>query len=150
MDDRESHRAGGGAHRAGGDRAQREGAAGSFGKRAERWQRIARESSQQSRRLRAPAVLPAVRFEEALATVADYRYFLDEPARPRCHGMSARRPDEAGRGGSADRPGGRLDGCRTAAAATAGWRVAGARAAILRAETAAMAALAVLLAAWTA
>src|SRR5947208_894161 len=36
-------------------------------KRAERWQRIAREASQQSRRVRAPEILPAVRFDRCLA-----------------------------------------------------------------------------------
>src|ERR1700689_1662527 len=37
------------------------------GKRTERWLRIARESSQQSRRIRMPAILPAVPFDRALA-----------------------------------------------------------------------------------
>src|SRR5580698_10823975 len=46
-------------------------------KRTERWLRIAREASQQSRRVRMPAILPAVRFERALAETADYRCFLD-------------------------------------------------------------------------
>jgi len=46
-------------------------------KRTERWVRIARESSQQSRRLRIPEILPATRFEKSLALAADHRYFLD-------------------------------------------------------------------------
>src|SRR5438874_1559583 len=51
-------------------------------KRTVRWERIARESSQQSRRVRIPEILPAVRFERALAEEADQRYFLDEAAAP--------------------------------------------------------------------
>src|SRR5438105_5359652 len=39
-------------------------------KRAERWMRIARESSQQSRRVRAPEIGPAVRFRDALLVEA--------------------------------------------------------------------------------
>jgi 16S rRNA (uracil1498-N3)-methyltransferase len=51
-------------------------------KRTERWARIARESSQQSRRVRAPEIPPAVRFERSLAEEADYRYFLEEGDAP--------------------------------------------------------------------
>src|SRR6185503_18137505 len=51
-------------------------------KRAERWIRIARESSQQSRRLRIPEISQSVRLETALKEVADHRYFLDEGAAP--------------------------------------------------------------------
>src|SRR5580658_5430860 len=47
-------------------------------KRTERWQRIAREASQQSRRVHMPEIPPAVRFERAIAETADYRCFLDE------------------------------------------------------------------------
>src|SRR5580693_10728328 len=51
-------------------------------KRTERWMRIARESSQQSRRVRMPEILPAVRFERSLTEEADHRYVLDEGAAP--------------------------------------------------------------------
>src|SRR5205823_11082398 len=47
-------------------------------KRIERWARIARESSQQSRRVHMPEISPAVRFERALEEAAEYRYFLEE------------------------------------------------------------------------
>src|SRR5215831_15597629 len=47
-------------------------------KRSDRWARIARESSQQSRRVRIPEILPAVRFERSLEQSAAHRYFLDE------------------------------------------------------------------------
>src|SRR5580692_4541924 len=58
------------------------------GKRTERWLRIARESSQQSRRVRMPEILPAVRFERAvhfecaIGETAEYRCFLDEAQAP--------------------------------------------------------------------
>src|ERR1039458_7584397 len=48
------------------------------GKRRERWARIARESSQQSRRVRIPEILSAVRLERCLEENAAHRYFLDE------------------------------------------------------------------------
>ena len=51
-------------------------------KRAERWARIAREASQQSRRLRAPEILPAVRFEQSLAEESPLRFFLEENGAP--------------------------------------------------------------------
>src|SRR3954463_9108582 len=51
-------------------------------KRAERWERIARESSQQSRRARLPELLPAARFEASLATEAGIRIFLEEETAP--------------------------------------------------------------------
>jgi 16S rRNA (uracil1498-N3)-methyltransferase len=47
-------------------------------KRAERWRRIAREASQQSRRTRMPEIAAAVKFERALEEPANFRYLLDE------------------------------------------------------------------------
>ena len=84
-------------------------------KRAERWARIARESSQQSRRVRAPEILPAVRFERSLAEEADYRYFLEEAAAPPLlRVLPASRVSRQPRR-PAHRPRGRLDRCRAAA-----------------------------------
>jgi 16S rRNA (uracil1498-N3)-methyltransferase len=117
-------------------------------KRAERWARIARESSQQSRRLTAPEIQPAARFEEALAMTADSRYFLEESGAPSLLELLP-----AGRTGPASAAllvgpeGGWTDAERESAAA-AGWLPAGLGPRILRAETAAVAALAVLAAAW--
>src|SRR4029077_94183 len=51
-------------------------------KRSERWARIARESSQQSRRVHIPEILPAVRLEDCLDETAEHRFFLDEAAAP--------------------------------------------------------------------
>lgn len=117
-------------------------------KRTARWERIARESSQQSRRVRIPQILPAVRFASVLALEADQRYFLDEAA-----------------AGSLLRilPAERRAGCRVAAllgpeggwtgeerqlARDAGWEPCSLGPQVLRAETAACATLAVLTCAW--
>lgn len=117
-------------------------------KRGERWTRIARESSQQSRRVTVPGTLPAVRFEKALAAEADYRYFLEEAgATPLLQVLPAARS-------ASDRvalllgpEGGWTDGERQAAAAR-GWQAVSLGPQVLRAETAATAALAILVNAW--
>jgi 16S rRNA (uracil1498-N3)-methyltransferase len=49
-------------------------------KRLERWRRIARESSQQSRRVRMPQVLDLITLKQAIETAASYRFWLDEAA----------------------------------------------------------------------
>jgi len=118
-------------------------------KRAERWLRIARESSQQSRRVRIPAILPAVRFERAIAETAEYRCFLDEGEAPP---LLATLPAERA---ATDRiavllgpEGGWTDAERQLAKAS-GWRAASLGPNILRTETAAVAALAILANAWS-
>ena len=86
-------------------------------KRSERWARIARESSQQSRRVRIPEILPAVRFERCLA--ADRRSPL-LPGRSRGPAAAARNSGGALRLRSpADRSRRRLDRYRTALAIAA-------------------------------
>lgn len=47
-------------------------------KRSERWQKIAHEASQQARRLHLPTLAQTVRFREAVATVANVKLMLDE------------------------------------------------------------------------
>src|ERR1700722_10241037 len=47
-------------------------------KRAERWRRIARESSEQSRRLRVPEIGDPMRFREALTDTSSQRIWCDE------------------------------------------------------------------------
>jgi len=49
-------------------------------KRAARWERIAQEASEQSRRSRLPVIEPVVEWGEALATPATVRLLLDEDA----------------------------------------------------------------------
>jgi 16S rRNA (uracil1498-N3)-methyltransferase len=113
-------------------------------KRAERWERIARESSQQSRRARLPEILPAVRFEASLATDADLRIFLEEETAPPFLRILPDRLESAAillgpEGGWVDR--------ERELAAAAGWAAASLGPQVLRAETAAVAALAVVISA---
>ena len=117
-------------------------------KRSGRWLRIARESSQQSRRVRVPEILPAVRFSAALETGAGHRFFLEEGAAPPLlHEIPEERQDTAAlllgpEGGWTD--------AERQAAHTAGWSAVSLGPQVLRAETAACAALAVIMAAWSA
>jgi 16S rRNA (uracil1498-N3)-methyltransferase len=119
-------------------------------KRIERWRRIARESSQQSRRLRMPEILPAVNLAAALETRGSRRFFLDENG-------GAPLVRELDRAGQEDCPtwavmtgpeGGWAEEERNRALA-AGWQGVSLGPAILRAETAALAALAVISAGFT-
>ena len=117
-------------------------------KRMERWVRIARESSQQSRRVCQPEILPAVRFERCLVEAADYRYFLEEGQAP-----PLLRALPEGRAGSdrvallAGPEGGWTDAERRAAQA-GGWQAVSLAPQVLRAETACAAAIAIVTNAW--
>ena len=115
-------------------------------KRSERWVRIARESSQQSRRVRIPEILPAVRFEHCLAQTAAHRYFLDEAAAPPLISeIPAERADSAAL--LIGPEGGWLDTERQLAVA-AHWQPVSLGPLVLRAETAACAAVAIVGNAW--
>jgi 16S rRNA (uracil1498-N3)-methyltransferase len=117
-------------------------------KRAERWVRIARESSQQSRRVRAPEILDAVRFEGLGAVEADYRFFLEEGGAPPLLGALPPHRGQADRVAVLVGPeGGWTDSERQFAEAAA-WQAVSLGPLVLRAETAAAAALAVLISAW--
>lgn len=117
-------------------------------KRSERWVRIARESSQQSRRGRVPEILPAVRFSAAIATEAGHRFFLEEEAAPPLlHQVPEERQESVAL--LLGPEGGWTDPERQAASA-AGWSSVSLGPQVLRAETAACAALAVVMAAWSA
>jgi 16S rRNA (uracil1498-N3)-methyltransferase len=117
-------------------------------KRSERWARIARESSQQSRRVQIPEILPAVRFEDCLEAAAEHRFFLDEGAAPPLlREIPGERSDTAAllvgpEGGWTD--------AERAQAIAAQWLPVSLGPLVLRAETAASAALAVVLNAWMA
>jgi len=120
-------------------------------KRSDRWMRIARKAGQQSRRLRAPEILPAETFDSALKAEADdYRYFLEEATAPpllRClpdsRVLSARIAVLVGP------EGGWTDPEREAAVAS-GWAPVSLGPLVLRAETAATVAVAILVNAWSA
>jgi len=115
-------------------------------KRSERWARIARESSQQARRVRLPEILPAVRFERCLQEATAHRYFLDEAlAPPLLREIPAERSDSAAL--LIGPEGGWTDAERQLAIAAA-WLPVSLGPLVLRAETAACAALAVVVNAW--
>jgi 16S rRNA (uracil1498-N3)-methyltransferase len=128
-------------------------------KRSVRWSRIAREASEQSRRARLPEIQDAVALADALAIDADYRYLLEEAqgsqsavqgaaARPMLSVLpSSRRAGDrvalllGPEGGWTDRERGLIP--------SAGWCAVSLGRQILRAETAAIAGLAIINAAWT-
>ena len=120
-------------------------------KRAERWRRIALESSQQSRRSRLPEIEPSVSFQRALGTGAACRFFLDEergvPALVSVLPSAERRSPSDLVCLLVGPEGGWTGGERIAASAH-GWTPVTLGPQILRAETAALAALAVIVSAW--
>jgi len=116
-------------------------------KRAERWARIAKESGQQSRRLRAPAILPAARFDAALAIFAGHRYFLDEAGPPPLLRVLPAPEPSASVALLAGPEGGWTETERPQALA-AGWQPVSLGPHILRTETAAAAAIAIVANAW--
>src|SRR5580693_5078030 len=116
-------------------------------KRAERWKRIARESSEQSRRLRAPEVGDPIRLPEALKDTSTHRRWLDEQAgaKPLLTAFALHAGDSAAL--LIGPEGGWIDAERRQFS-DAGWIAASLGPSILRAETAVCAALAVLAQMW--
>jgi 16S rRNA (uracil1498-N3)-methyltransferase len=118
------------------------------GKRTERWIRIARESSQQSRRVRAPEILPAVRMAASLAVPVTYRYWLEETSAPALLRQLPASPQPPANVALFIGPeGGWTDAERTQAIA-AGWQPVSLGPLVLRAETAAAAAIGIVMNAW--
>jgi len=119
-------------------------------KRAARWARIAHEAGQQSRRLRPPEILATRRFDAALSLASEFRYFLDEASvPPLLDTLPDSRPHGAPIALLVGPEGGWTDAERQAAAAAL-WTPASLGPQILRAETAALAGLAILSSAWLA
>jgi len=122
-------------------------------KRLERWRRIAVQASQQARRAHLPEINPPLAFHQALAQPSGWRFFLDEnrtgaPLLGALPAIDDRRPGDTvallvGPEGGWTEP-------ERLAAVEAGWRTVSVGCFVLRAETAAMAAAAVLLNAWLA
>jgi 16S rRNA (uracil1498-N3)-methyltransferase len=118
------------------------------GKRMSRWNRIVREASEQSRRARLPEIDAPVDLLGALDTQADFRYVLEEAEAPPIPSVLPvhRRARESvavlvgPEGGWTDRERKQIAGFS--------WRTVSLGAEILRAETAAIAALAIVNAAW--
>lgn len=119
-------------------------------KRAERWARIAREAAEQSRRLRAPEILPAVRLKACLAAGPEARYWLEEGAAPPLMRLLTRPAATGSEVRLLVGPEGGWTGEERAAAARAGWLPVSLGPQILRAETAAIAAVAVVTSAFAA
>lgn len=122
-------------------------------KRLERWRRIAREASQQARRARLPLITAPVEFESALADLSNCRLLLDEARAgpPLLAGLPpAEKRSPSDEVALLVGPEGGWSDDERAAAQRAGWKAVSLGACVLRAETAAMAAVAVLVNAWLA
>ncbi len=113
-------------------------------KRLARWERIALEASQQSRRDHLPRIEQTIGFTESLTTAADIRLLLDEspdvPPILRC--LPAERPTNTRMALLLGPEGGWTEEERNEAL-LAGWRSCSLGSTVLRAETAALAALAI-------
>lgn len=114
-------------------------------KRVERWRRIAREASEQARRAAPPEVADPVKLREVLALPGELRIVLSEAET----GAPLRELCGAGVGGSSSvlavGPEGGWMNEELQGFAQAGWKSASLGPTILRAETAAVAALAVVM-----
>jgi 16S rRNA (uracil1498-N3)-methyltransferase len=120
-------------------------------KRHARWEKIAVEASQQSRRMRLPEVLPVARFEEIVALEADIKLLLDESADapPILRSLPTEKRVTDRVALMLGPEGGWIEEERRQTVA-AGWKRCSLGNTILRAETAAIAGLAVIQAAWAA
>lgn len=113
------------------------------GKRVERWRKIAREAAEQSRRLAAPEIAAPAKLREAAAGLQGLRIFLDE-SEERVTLKQALREYAPGQPVSlAFGPEGGWTEDEAQLLRAAGWRAASLGSRILRAETAAIAAVAV-------
>ena len=112
-------------------------------KRRERWQRIALEASQQSRRAHLPEIAEVQSFEQAVAASATYRYVLDEEpgGMSLSHALPASRTVEDTVAVLIGPEGGWTEDEREQ---FAGWTRVHLNTPVLRAETAALATLAIL------
>ncbi len=128
------------------------GLASAAGKRLGRWNRIAREASEQSRRARLPVIEPPMTLAEAMRIESHYRYMLDEEAvgaEPILSAMPGERHAGDGVALLVGPEGGWTDREREEILA-AHWTPVSLGREILRAETAAAAGLSILNAAWNA
>lgn len=117
-------------------------------KRLTRWNRIAREASEQSRRAHLPRIDPPVVLAEALSNTDQYRYVLEEE---QAKGILSALPDDRSGDDSVSLlvgPEGGWTEREREAIQGAGWIAVSLGNNILRAETAAIASLAIVAAAW--
>jgi len=110
-------------------------------KRAERWKRIALEASQQSRRILLPEVRPVVPLRQAILSDAPLKLLLDEDhsAPPIARVL----PEDASAVAVISGPEGGWTSEERSLCASAGWQPCSLGETILRAETAAIAALSI-------
>jgi 16S rRNA (uracil1498-N3)-methyltransferase len=118
-------------------------------KRLTRWQKVAIEASQQSRRVHLPRIEPPVRLAKSLQVDANVRLLLDEhpTAAPLLDSLPGERAPTDHVAVMAGPEGGWTDEER-GQIVSAGWTPCSLGPTILRAETAAIAALAIIQAAW--
>lgn len=118
-------------------------------KRLERWRRIALEASQQSRRTHLPEISGPISLQDAIARTGSYRYVLDENpgAMPLFQALPAERTVQDTVAVLTGPEGGWTEEERACCAA-AGWTPVSMGPLILRAETAVIAALALVSQAW--
>jgi len=112
-------------------------------KRVERWRRIAHEAAQQSRRVTPPDVTDPIKLADALACDAAQRIVLAENESGATLNELLRQPNDAGSLALAVGPEGGWAADELQAFERAGWVAASLGDTILRAETAAIAALAI-------
>ncbi|HXA06789.1 MAG TPA: RsmE family RNA methyltransferase [Bryobacteraceae bacterium] len=122
-----------------------EGLARAAVKRVDRWKKIARESSQQSRRLRIPEIAAPITFDAAICDSTATRFFLEERpgADPLLRILAAARTP-GGAIAILTGPEGGWTGRERDLGARAGWKPVSISRQVLRSETAAIAALAIL------
>lgn len=110
-------------------------------KRAERWQRIARQASEQSRRVSPPEISPPIKLKDLLSLIADSHIVLSEAEQSRM--LKDAIPEAARSLLLALGPEGGWKEEELACFSNAGWQSASLGPTILRAETAAIAAVAI-------
>ena len=119
-------------------------------KRITRWSRIAREASEQSRRVRLPVIEPVAKLDDALRYASRYRYALEEAAAPPILSVLPKNRSAGDSVALLVGPEGGWTERERSAITAAGWQPVSLGPSILKTETAALAALAILNAAWNA
>jgi len=129
------------------DRCEK-GLACASAKRITRWRRILMESSQQSRRDRLPELFEPAPLREGISRQFSHRYMLEEEVAPPILTQTPRRPSQDDHAGLLLGPEGGWTDRERQWALELGWSPVSLGPNILRSETAAIAAVAVLTVAW--